>query len=61
MAGGAGGAFVPFTIEGDSFWGSGHATSVLINFFNEEIDGGRADFFGLLVGPADFSFFGSPV
>ncbi len=52
---------MPFTIEGDSFWSGGHATSVLINFFDEEIDGGGADFFGLLVGPTDFSFFGSPV
>ncbi len=60
-AGGAGGAFVPFTIEGDGFGGGGYATSVLIDFFNEEIDCGRADFLGLLVGPADFSFFGSPV
>ena len=52
---------MPFTIEGDGFGGGGHATSVLINFFDEEIDGGGADFFGLLVGPTDFSFFGSPV
>ena len=52
---------MPFTIEGDGFWGGGYATSVLINFFNKEIDCGGADFFGLLVGPADFSFFGSPV
>ncbi len=52
---------MPFTFEGDGFWGGGYATSVLINFFNEEIDCGGADFFGLLVGPADFAFFGSPV
>ena len=52
---------MPFTFEGDGFWGGGYATSVLINFFNEKIDCGGADFFGLLVGPADFSFFGSPV
>ena len=52
---------MPFTIEGDSFGRGGHATSVLINFFNKEIDCGRADFLGLLVGSADFSFFGSPV
>ena len=58
---GAGGAFVPNAFQSDGFGFFRNATAVLINLFGEEIDGRRPNLFRLLIGPAQFPFFGGPV
>ena len=58
---GAGGAFVPNAFQSDGFRFVRDAATVLIDLLGEEIDGRRPDLFGLLIGPAQFPFFGGPV
>ena len=61
MSIGAGGAFVPEAFQSDGFWFFRDATTVLINLFGEEIHRRCSDLFWLLVGSAEFPFFGGPV
>jgi hypothetical protein len=58
---GAGGAFVPDTIERNGFGFLWDAATVLIDLFGEEIDGRRSDLLGLLIGTTDLPFFRGPV
>ena len=52
---------MPDTFERDGFWFFRDATTVLIDLFGEKIHCRRPDLLGLLVGPAQFSFFRGPV
>ena len=52
---------MPDAFQGDGLRFVWDAATVLIDLLGEEIDGRRPNLFRLLIGPAQFPFFGGPV